>query len=765
MKKGILFWVLLLFVGFAASAQVNVTAAQGMNVTTLLEQYFSGGGVEIFNGKFNGQTTVNSNAIATFTNGTTTSPNMPVGGGILMTTGAYSDAGVGTSNGIVSSQISPASDGDNVSPALRIALRSTGNTQSMNDVAVLQFDFIPSGEEVSFKYSFASEEYPGFVCSSFNDVFGFFISGPYNENGELVTNEGVVYNYTNIALIPGTESPVTINTVNNGVAAGSAPNCDLTNTQYFIMNSNNNCKMNGYTTELSTKSVNVVPCRIYKMELAICDVGDKAYNSAVYLAANSFRIDEYSLSKPQPAPGVENPNRFIKGCDHYDLYMYINRPATDGETHSLVFQGGDAVEGEDYQLTDENGNPVGTMLTFNEGDTSAMLKIQFLEDPNDNPGDITQLVIMTEEVNDCAARDTLILELVAPTPLEHTLQRQTADGWVEITDDIVYCGDVLPVNEELNIEVQGNIGDLTYQWSYGNETTEVQNTVPVINPMTVYIEVQDGCGRVLQDSVIFRVNTATTTASADKDNICVGDAVNLTTTEAVEYRWTSDPYDATLAANANVREPEVSPTTTTRYTVEITDQFTCKASADVLVKVIPSVKASMRLTPTITTLSDPDVEFQDLTVNAYSRIWDFGDGQTSTSAYGIVSYPSTDTATYEVRLIAFNEANCPDTAYGSVQIRPDFTIWIPNTFTPGSNDANSMFGPIFAFETEYELSIYSRNGDRIFMSSDKMKLWDGRVNGQDFAPEGMYIWNLMYKDGAGLLQRATGTVNVLLNIR
>ncbi|MEE1097952.1 MAG: choice-of-anchor L domain-containing protein [Bacteroidales bacterium] len=519
MKKNILFWISIFFVGFAASAQVNVTGAQGMSVTTLLEQYFSGGGVEIFNGKFNGQTTVNSNAIATFSNGATNTPNMPVAGGILMTTGAYTDAGVGSSSGIVSSSISPASDGDDVSPALRIALRSTGNTQSMNDVAVLQFEFIPSGEEISFKYSFASEEYPGFVCSSYNDVFGFFISGPYNENGELITNEGVVYNYTNIALIPGTESPVTINTVNNGTAAGSAPNCDLTNTQYFIMNGNNNCKMNGYTTELSTKSVNVVPCRIYKMELAICDVGDNAYNSAVYLAANSFRIDEYSLSKPQPRPGVENPNRFIKGCDHYDLYMYMNRPATDGEAHSLVFQGGDAVEGEDYQLTDANGNPVGTMLTFNEGDTSAMLKIQFLEDPNDNPGDITQLVIMTEEVNDCAVRDTLILELVAPTPLEHTLQRQVPEGWVEITDDIVYCGDVLPVNEELNIELQGNIGDLTYQWSYGNETTEAQNTVPVINPMTVYIEVQDGCGRVLQDSVVFRINTATTTASADKDNI------------------------------------------------------------------------------------------------------------------------------------------------------------------------------------------------------------------------------------------------------
>jgi hypothetical protein len=122
MKKNILFWISIFFVGFAASAQVNVTGAQGMSVTTLLEQYFSGGGVEIFNGKFNGQTTINSNAIATFSNGATNTPNMPVAGGILMTTGAYTDAGVGSSSGIVSSSISPASDGDDVSPALRIAL-------------------------------------------------------------------------------------------------------------------------------------------------------------------------------------------------------------------------------------------------------------------------------------------------------------------------------------------------------------------------------------------------------------------------------------------------------------------------------------------------------------------------------------------------------------------------------------------------------------------------------------------------------------------
>ena len=756
---------LFLVASFAGFAQVSVTGVQGMRVDTLLNRYFAGGGVQISNAKFNGQEVINSNAVGVFTNGAIVSPNMPVAAGIVMVTGNCSDGGSGNYSSTESSTASPASNGDGISIALTNTLRGQGNTQSMNDVAVLTFDFIPSGEEVSFKYSFASEEYPEYVCSSFNDVFGFYISGPYDENGALDASEGVPYMYRNIAIIPGTTSPVTINTVNNGVSAGGASNCDLTNTQYFRMNANNNCKMNGYTTELETERVYVVPCKKYKLELAICDVGDGAFNSAVYLAANSFRIDEFSLSHPEAAPGVENPNRFTKGCSHYDLSMYINRPALADETHNLVFQGGDAVEGVDYELTDLNGNPAGATLTFNEGDTAATLRINFIAHDTDVPGAIKHLVILTEEVTECSNRDTLRLEIETPPEFSYTLKREQPDGWHEITDDIVYCDDVLPVNEELKVEATGGIGDLTYTWSAGNEPTEQQNTIPVANPMTVSLTIADGCGRELTDNIVFRINAATVDAAVDKENICVGELVSLSTVDAVEYRWTSVPYDEMLAANANIQAPQASPATTTDYTVEITDANACKASATVRVNVIPNVRASMRLTPTRTTLVDPNVEFQDLTVNAYSRQWDFGDGQTSTSAHGVVSYSSEDTATYQVRLIAFNQANCPDTAYGEVKVMPEFTIWIPNSFTPGSEDANSLFGPTFAYETEYELSIYSRNGNRIFVSEGDKKKWDGSIDGTDYAPEGVYVWVLMYRDGDGLLQRKTGTVNLMLNKR
>ena len=88
------------------------------------------------------------------------------------------------------------------------------STFTVNDAAILEFDFVPNGDSISFNYSFGSEEYNEYVCGTVNDAFGFFLSGP-GISGPF-TNGAI-----NLALVPGTTIPVTINTVNNGTAGSN----------------------------------------------------------------------------------------------------------------------------------------------------------------------------------------------------------------------------------------------------------------------------------------------------------------------------------------------------------------------------------------------------------------------------------------------------------------------------------------------------------------------------------------------------------------
>lgn len=740
MKRIIL--LIACLIPFVASAQITITSADGQNVKTLLETHFLGGGVEISNVKYNNQTTVNSNSIGYFTNDNTANPNVGLASGIVMVTGNYTDAASGASNGIQSSTASPAYNGNDRSIPLRNTLTAQGNgNQSMNDVAVLTFDFVSSGEYVSFDYVFASEEYPDFVHSSFNDIFGFFISGPFDDQGNPI-DEGIPYQYRNIAIIPGSTDPVTINTVHD------TRGCHDANSAYHITNTNNNCKMNAYTTVLTTEEVYVAPCYKYKLELAICDVGDGAYNSCVFLGAGSFRVDEISLV---PTTHGVNNIPYVKGCDSDTITMRLNYPAIESEQHVLEFFG-TAVEGEDFELVDLNGNPAGRTLTFAEGSSEASVVIRFKNDPTDIPGEPLELGIVTEYVNECAQRDTIFMNIMTPETFTYT-----------ISDDVVYCGNELPKNETLEMNVTGAIGEVTYQWSAGVNPDQAVNTVGINQPTTIYVTATDGCGRQLNDSVTFDVQLANVTASVDKQFICEGEIVNLSATNAVEYNWTSSAADALLPTNNTLANPQAQPSTSCTYTVSIVDANGCMTSDTVNVVVVPAIKAQLYLTPTRTSVLNTQVRYEDRTQGSFSCEWDFGNGEQSAQSSGVITYSSDDTATYQVRLIAYNQANCPDTAYGTVQVVPEFSIWLPTAFTPGTDDINAYFMPFFSTETEYEFTIYSRLGDKIFTTTPEIRAWDGRLKNGDYAPNAMYVYDLYYKDGDGLTQRKTGNVVLIMS--
>ncbi len=159
----------------------------------------------------------------------------------------------------------------------------TGNTT--NDAAVLEFDFVPTSSVVSFQYVFASEEYNDFVFQ-FNDVFGFFLT-------DKATNTK-----TNIALIPGTDLPVSINNVNDGNPLGTNP----VNPQFYINNqfiypppAPLDTEMNGLTVVFTAQSP-VTPGNSYHIKLAVADANDFALDSNVFLQTGSLVSSTITLT-------------------------------------------------------------------------------------------------------------------------------------------------------------------------------------------------------------------------------------------------------------------------------------------------------------------------------------------------------------------------------------------------------------------------------------------------------------------------------------
>lgn len=231
---------------------------------------------------------------------------------------------------------------------------TTGTTYN---ATILQFDFVPTGDTIKFRYIFASEEYNFYVNSGYNDVFAFFLTGP-NPSGPAYAN-------TNIALIPSTTIPVTINNLNNGQASGCASGpCEYC--QYYVDNlcANGNFAYNGYTVAL-TAIAPVVPCQNYTIKLAVADVGDQILDSGVFLEEGSFVSNIVQSNSNVNFGGVDTI--MFEGCSQATVTI-VRTPSLTNDT--IIFNyGGNATMGVDYTnlpdtLIFSPGNDTLT-LTFN----------------------------------------------------------------------------------------------------------------------------------------------------------------------------------------------------------------------------------------------------------------------------------------------------------------------------------------------------------------------------------------------------------------
>lgn len=252
---------------FFAEAQFNVSAN---NNAMSLANNIVGSGASVTSATLN----CPNGAIGTFSGGT--SANIGLTAGVVLTTGTAVGIKTDADNGWFDANLISV---DNFGAGLSSLQTIAGDPTF--DACYLDVVLNPICNQIKVKYVFASEEYLDYVNAGVNDAFAFFVSGP-NPTGGNYTNK-------NIALVPGTATPVTINTINN-----------MTNSTYYIDNSNNTSMGYDGMTKPLTASLNVVPCSTYTFRFAIADGGDGIYDSGVFLELDgvSCPINMFASAAP-----------------------------------------------------------------------------------------------------------------------------------------------------------------------------------------------------------------------------------------------------------------------------------------------------------------------------------------------------------------------------------------------------------------------------------------------------------------------------------
>jgi gliding motility-associated-like protein len=150
------------------------------------------------------------------------------------------------------------------------------------------------------------------------------------------------------------------------------------------------------------------------------------------------------------------------------------------------------------------------------------------------------------------------------------------------------------------------------------------------------------------------------------------------------------------------------------------------------------------------------VEIENLTVDATSFTWDFGDGSPSVQTFNpIHQFP--DTGTYFIKLLAENDRGCLDSIIKKYVVDPFYTFYIPNSFTPNGDGKNDIFTIKGQFIDTYEIQIFDRWGKVIFSQVNTEGVqWDGNQ-----VPDGVYIYSIKVSDVGGKEHKYKGTLSVI----
>ncbi len=436
---------------FCTTLSAQIELVQGLTPEQLIEQYLLGPGVTVTNITFNG--------------GPGTEVNEQLGAFYGVNSVLAMDSGLVLATSPISIVEGPNDEGGATIPITGPSLSDPDLAIIANaityDAGILEFDFVPQADSLSFRFVFGSEEYLEFVGTGYNDAFGFFVSGP-GISGPFSNNA------INLAVVPGTDSPVTINSINPG-----------SNADYYIDNGDGFTtpfatdpfyfQFDGFTVELEARIA--VECgETYHMKMAIADAGDPILDSGVFIKGGTFTsLGNLSMD----ITTTIGDGDLLEGCGTATLTI-TRSDASEEIFLPLILQG-------DASADDINGLPGEVIME--EGVLQLQYDFTAIMDGLDEGSEL--LIISTSFEGGCSDGSASASVLIVDVPeLEVAIEGELQD-----------C-EGTPV--DLVATATGGYGLYQYDWSDGVFGQQI--TVPGL-PASYQVIVTDECGTAVPAAI------------------------------------------------------------------------------------------------------------------------------------------------------------------------------------------------------------------------------------------------------------------------
>ncbi|MCW3071501.1 MAG: hypothetical protein JWO44_1391 [Bacteroidetes bacterium] len=376
-----------------------------------------------------------------------------------------------------------------------------------------------------------------------------------------------------------------------------------------------------------------------------------------------------------------------------------------------------------------------------------------------SPATTTSYTVSAVDGNGCASVNTQTVTVTVRPPL--TVVASNDENICEGTGAVVSAA------------ATGGDGTYTYTWAPGGtaSTSPNFNVMPVATT-TYTVTLTDGCTALpATDMVTITVMplpsvNLTSSALSGCAPLCVtlSDLTSITGGGSITgWHWNVD------GTTYDVQNPSHCFTNAGVYSVTLSDtsNFGCENSITIsnMITVNAMPMAAFTYNPDPASINYPTVQFSDQSLNASAWYWNFADSLSpldNTSNMLNPQHTYSDVGTYCVQQIVTNTAACADTTTQCVIIHPDFTIYIPNAFSPNGSGLNDEFFVKGENVDKFEMMIYDRWGNLVFRSENMNDHWKGTVKGgSEIAQEDVYVYIINLKDKVGERHQYIGHVTIV----